>query len=422
MNALCYIPGLFLTALCHIIVIYYMSEHRFSRSRYLLYGCAFGAFFVGFGWCMYTLQGVVALFPYILISLSLFLFCCLASRDSVPKKSFLFITYFYIFTVFDNGLKLAVRMLFPHVSALSGYYAAIVPRSAILLLLLALYVRYASDTLRSLGNSSRRWWNQALIALLFYLVQLTLSIENARNEIEPTLLLLLFAIVSFIMCAVYGLIFANIDYMKKEAESALVRQNAEYLSAQLSALQNAEETHRRLRHDMRHHLETIAGYAREGDTAGILAYIREYSIEVSETAAKRYSVNRTVNNILAAYAGKAEESGVTFAVKCNVPENLAVRDIDMIALLGNLLENALHGCQKSGKEQPGIDVHIRQQRSRLIIVCDNACCEDLKLNDGLPSEKGVGISSILHVCRKYDGNLGYHLKNGMCSACAVLNL
>ena len=173
---------------------------------------------------------------------------------------------------------------------------------------------------------------------------------------------------------------------------------------------------------MRHHLETIAEYAKSGDTAGLLTYIREYSIEVSETAVRQYSVNRTVNSILSAYAGKAGESSIAFSVKCNTQAELTVRDIDLIALLGNLLENALHGCQKSGKEQPYMEIHIRQQNSRLIIVCDNTCPDDLKLSGGLPSGKGIGISSILTVCRKYDGSLDYNIENGICSACAVLNL
>ena len=129
-----------------------------------------------------------------------------------------------------------------------------------------------------------------------------------------------------------------------------------------------------------------------------------------------------MNSILSVYTGKATESGISFEVKCNTRAELAVSDVDLIALLGNLLENALHGCQKSGKEQPEIRIHIRMQKSRLIIVCDNDCSGDLKLTDGLPSGKGIGISSILTVCRKYDGDLDYNIENGVCSACAVLNL
>lgn len=126
---------------------------------------------------------------------------------------------------------------------------------------------------------------------------------------------------------------------------------------------------------MRHHLETIVEYAKSGDNSAILSYIREYSTEVSEAAVRQYSINKTINSIPSAYAGKTEKSSIAFGVKCNAPAKLAVRDIDLIALLGNL-----------------------------------------------PTGKSIGISSILSVCRKYDGNLDYKIENGICSVCAVLNL
>lgn len=158
------------------------------------------------------------------------------------------------------------------------------------------------------------------------------------------------------------------------------------------------------------------------NASAILSYIREYSIDISDNAIKQYSVNKTINSILSVYAGKTEKSGITFSARCNASSKLAVRDIDLIALLGNLLENALHGCRDSGKESPCIDIRIRVQNRRLIIVCDNTCMDNVELSDGLPVGKSIGISSILAVCKKYDGNLDYKVENGRCSACAVLNL
>ena len=86
-----------------------------------------------------------------------------------------------------------------------------------------------------------------------------------------------------------------------------------------------------------------------------------------------------------------------------------MRDIGLTALLGNLLENALHGCQKSGKEKPCIEIYIRLQNSRLIIVCNNTCSDNLELSGSLPAGNSIGISSILDVCRG-----GIVLSGGFC--------
>ncbi len=423
MHDLYQIPGLLLTALCHVIVVYHMSEHKYSKIKFILYGCLYAIWFVGLMGYGYAAGGITAFFSYIGIVVFLFLFSCIVSRDCFPKKCFLFITYFCLFSVLDNILKLMVKLFLPQISAPAGYYAAIVTRSIFLLLVLALYKKYVVPILRSLADINRkRWWNLALIALLFYLLQASVGVLSAINSISNVYLLLILAGISFVMCAVYGIVFSNISYMKRDAEAALIRQNAEYLSKQLSALQNAEETYRRLRHDMRHHLETIAEYAKAGNNAAVLAYIGEYNIEVSNTAVRSYALNRTINNILAVYAGKVEEAGIAFSVRCNTPEEMTVRDIDLVALLGNLLENALHGCQKSGKEKPCIEVYIRLKNNSLIIICDNTCPDDLKLSENLPAGKSIGISSILSVCQRYDGSLDYKVENGICSARVILNV
>jgi len=421
MKDLYQIPGLLLTALCHVIVIYYMSEHKYPKMRFMFYGCLYAVCFVSLMSYGYASGGITVFFTYMGIVVFLSLFSCVVSEDCFPKKCFLFVTYFCLFSVLDNTLRLMVELFLPQLSAPAGYYAAIVPRSMIILLVVALYKRYVVPILRSLaGINRRRWWNLAQIALLFYLLQASLSVLNALNDIPKVHLLLILAGTSFIMFAVYGVVFSNISYMKRDAEAALIRQNAEYLSNRLSALQNAEETYRRLRHDMRHHLETIAEYAKAGDNAAVLAYIEEYGIEVSNTAVRRYALNSTINNLLSAYAGKAEEDGIAFSARCNAPAELAVRDIDLVALLGNLLENALHGCQRSGKEKQHIEIYIRLKNNSLIIVCNNTCPDDLMLSGSLPVGKSVGISSILSVCQRYNGNLDYKVENGICSARVAL--
>lgn len=422
MSGVYQLPGLLLTVLCHTIVAYYVNEQRYSKKIFALISCLHAVVFVimmGWGFAAGKWN---AFFSYIGIVVLLFLYFCIVSRDGFPKKSFLFMTYFCLFSVSDNMLKLMVRLFLPQISEIAGYYVAIVLRNMVLLLVLVLYKKYAAVTLGSLMDSSKKWWNPALIALLFYLSQVVVTVLNAANAMPDVYLLLTFAAISIMMCAVYSIIFSNVNYMKKESETALVHQNAQYLSNRLSALQNAVDANRRFRHDIRHHMEVIAEYAKTGDTSAILAYIGEYRNEISEAAVKQYSLNRTIDSILSVYADKAGEGGVSFMVRCNVPGELKVREIDLIALLGNLLENALHGCQNSGKEKPCIEIHVRLQNNRLIIVCNNSCSDKLKLSGGLPVGKSIGISSILSVCQKYDGNLDYRIENEVCSACAVLNL
>ena len=377
MSVLQRIPALFLMVLCHVVVIYHMLEHRYRKRKFVLISCLYAVSFVCMGTYMYMMSGIKMLLVYLAIAVCLFFFFCIASKECLPKKSFLFITYFGLFSIIDNSLKLMVTLLLPRLSALQGFYLVNVLRTAALLSILALYKRYAAPVIQFIADIKKgRWWNLALIALLFYLLQVAVTVLYIANAMSDIYLLFIFITISLVMCAVYAVVFSNISYMKKDAETALIRQNAEYFSNRLSVLQNAEDTNRRIRHDMRHHIDTIAEYAKTGDSSAILAYIGEYRNEISGTAVKRYSVNRTVNSILSVYAGKAEENGIDFSVRCNAAKELEVREIDLIALLGNLFENALHGCQESGKENKSIEIHIRLQNKRMIILCNNTCPDD----------------------------------------------
>lgn len=38
MNGLYQLPGLLITALCHVIVICYLSERKYSKKKFMLYG------------------------------------------------------------------------------------------------------------------------------------------------------------------------------------------------------------------------------------------------------------------------------------------------------------------------------------------------------------------------------------------------
>ena len=57
MSCLYQISGLLITALCHVIVIYYLSEHKYPKKRFTLYGCMYAAGFVGIGGYGYAVGG-----------------------------------------------------------------------------------------------------------------------------------------------------------------------------------------------------------------------------------------------------------------------------------------------------------------------------------------------------------------------------
>ena len=190
MRGLYQIPGLILTALCHVIVIYHISEHKYTRKKFIFYACLYAVCFVSLMGYGFTAGGIITLISYIGIVLCTFLFSCIVSWECFFKKCFLVITYFCLFSVLDNILRIMVELLLQQISESAGYYTVIVLRSVVLLLILVLYKKYVVVILRSLADISRsRWWNLALIALLFYLLQAALSVLNVLTVMPKVHLL-----------------------------------------------------------------------------------------------------------------------------------------------------------------------------------------------------------------------------------------
>jgi len=48
-------------------------------------------------------------------------------------------------------------------------------------------------------------------------------------------------------------------------------------------------------------------------------------------------------------------------------------------------------------------------------------CVNLKLENGLPAERSVGIDSIVSAAERYQGEVHYKVEAGVCTACVILN-
>ena len=127
-----------------------------------------------------------------------------------------------------------------------------------------------------------------------------------------------------------------------------------------------------------------------------------------------------VNELLRSYANKAQAVGVAFAAQADTPEQSGMSDVDFVAILANLMENALNACVGMGSGGP-IRVHVRDIGRKTVIAVSNPCPDGLKLENGLPAARGIGIDSIASAAARYQGEVHYKVENGVCTACVILN-
>ena len=295
------------------------------------------------------------------------------SDENFPKTMFVFLTYSQVFLAVTITSKLLTDWFFNGNVRASGYIRTLLHGGALLFYQKRLRKRF--DQIR--GELTTGWWPMCLLAVLYticlsYLLAVVYIGEFGYIQI------IFFSLLMAAICLGYGVIYHTIHYMLEAVLSSQIEQHQEILLQKLKIMERAEENARRVRHDLRHHMLNLAAYAQKGEMQKLLDYLGEYSSIVDTS-------------------------------------DIGIQDVDLVAILANLLENAIHGCADSGKEQRQILVWMETRAGRMSIVVENTCGEKILFKNGLPvskGRKGVGISSIGKSVERYGGDVDFASEDG----------
>ena len=107
-----------------------------------------------------------------------------------------------------------------------------------------------------------------------------------------------------------------------------------------------------VRHDFRHHNQNIETMLEKGEVDEALCYLKQYNDSLDEIKPNDFCPNITVNAILTSFYTNAQKNGLSISIEADTAEHTAISDMDFVAVLSNLLENAVNGCvecQSDGK-------------------------------------------------------------------------
>ncbi len=341
------------------------------------------------------------------------------SADNFFKTTFLVMTYVQIFLIliFCSGL---LANWLCNGDPLAAHYI----RTFLHGIMLFLYKSTLRNKFDAIRDDVITGWRPMCLLSVLYTVNMSyvtvLAQEDSFHHVNIFSFLLLMATIG----TGYNVIFRTVYYMREAVLNSQLEQHQKILLKKLEIMEETEEESRRLRHDLRHHLLNIAEHAKKGEISEILAYLGEYSVEIEKTSRPRLCANSAINNILIVYKNLAEEENIHTNFSVNTGENIGIHAVDLVALLANLLENALHGCLESDKEPMEIRVKIQSKAGKLSILVENTCKDTILFKNGLPKalgREGIGISSIQKSVEKYGSNVDFENKNGKFISRIIIN-
>lgn len=295
----------------------------------------------------------------------------------------------------------------------------------ILTMVVVYYVlkRYlAGSVLQLMERSTRSCLLFGAVPLLYYLFDYSTTVytdllyTGARGAVQfmPSL-----------VCTFYFL-FVLLYYAEAQKQAASQRER-DILASQLHQAQSELHNMRQLekntvlyRHDMRHHLSLIHGFATDGELQKIKEYLTRAEADIEALTPKRYCENETANLILSTYDARAKNAGVSLRVNVNLPGALAINDTELCSLLSNALENAITAAAKVEDEALRI-VYICAvvNSDKLVISTENAYSGVIEMDGELPKTKskdpghGFGIKSMLSIVERYGGLYHFETAGGV---------
>ena len=162
---------------------------------------------------------------------------------------------------------------------------------------------------------------------------------------------------------------------------------------------------RRFKHDLSNQFLVLNDYLNRKDVDGAQAYLGSLTQDFETMIPLVDTGNVALDTILTAKKTLAESKGIVFDMKVQVPVALAVAPMDVAAILGNALDNAIEACERIREGARWIELSLVQQESALLCKIVNSAPQGtltLQTTKDDAINHGFGLESIKATLEKYD--------------------
>ncbi|MGN0352094.1 MAG: sensor histidine kinase [Roseburia sp.] len=212
----------------------------------------------------------------------------------------------------------------------------------------------------------------------------------------------------------------RIPIITRMLEEKTMEYQNKLLEKQVQEVENIYLTMRGWRHDYHNHLQSMKAYVKMGQYEKLEEYLALLEDDLDQVNQLIESGNVNLDAILNSKISLALKNGIEVDYKAKCPAELTVSDIDLCALIGNLIDNAVESCEKMTEEdgKQFIRLYIGVLKQQLYISITNSTNEVVrKLDSEYISKKrgnhGHGLKRINLVVEKYQGYINRQNEPGV---------
>lgn len=265
--------------------------------------------------------------------------------------------------------------------------------------------------IRQLQNGERRLLILVGMMLLGYITSLEEMAENVLTDQTRALILFCSVIATLLSVAVIGFILQGNKKSYFE-NAAMINQN--YLNAEVrhfQAYQQMQTETRRIRHDMKNHMNAMLYLAQQEKSEELKQYLQQLADSVQQINTELSCGNSMADAICNEKYQIAKQNGIRFEITGKMPERIGIEPLDICTIFANALDNALEAVQKIDSSSRWMKLNISIQEDILLLTFTNTF-QAVASNRGKRKttksddiNHGFGIQNIELAVKKYNGML-----------------
>lgn len=230
--------------------------------------------------------------------------------------------------------------------------------------------------------------------------------QDGLNSSKASISLICIFASNFIMVYLYD----HLSKMFQERTyAAIILREKNYYQEQSEMLKKQHEDLRQFRHDIKNRMIVIQQMINKNEQERVLEYTKQIESKLEQTAAYSMTGNIAIDSIINYKLTQAKERKVDVDVEIVLPENIAVKEDDIIVILGNILDNAIEAVELLEKDK-FINLTVGYEKGVMFIHIKNSYDSLVNVSGGklLTRKKeknmhGIGLQSVNNVIEKYNG-------------------
>ena len=172
-------------------------------------------------------------------------------------------------------------------------------------------------------------------------------------------------------------------------------------------LRREERQVRTLRHDLRNHLTVVQSLLERGESERAAGYLGEIAASPAMSGRRILCENEMAGIVLTAKAEAMEQADLSADFAVSLPKELPIADMDLCALLGNALDNAMEAAAQTADRR--ITVRCRADKGLFMLRVENTMAgealPDLATTKADKAAHGFGLAGMREIAERCGGSL-----------------